>query len=258
MSAPLWTRTYVFGDSYSDTGAAYQDSNGPTAVAHLADRLGLTLRHSRESFEPADSVNFAMSGAPTSAEIRDVRSVWQAEGTALQVAKFQQLAAARRISFDPGSSLFLILAGLNDASLPTSETIGDLGSQVRALVSSGARAIAVGTLPSVCPGNDVWQRVNPLLPELIARAQTEHPEARIELSDWGGFYDFVFAHPERYGLENLTDACAGRAVFGENPTPVGSPDRYFFYHEGHPSAVVHRAAGELLADEIDHIFRPTR
>ncbi len=37
------TRLYVFGDSYSDTGAGYLDGNGPTAIAYLAGRLGLPL-----------------------------------------------------------------------------------------------------------------------------------------------------------------------------------------------------------------------
>ena len=36
-------RLYVFGDSYSDTGAGYLDGNGPTAVAYLAERLGFRL-----------------------------------------------------------------------------------------------------------------------------------------------------------------------------------------------------------------------
>src|SRR4051794_38678825 len=36
-------RIYVFGDSYSDTGAGYVDGDGPTAVAWMAQRFGLKL-----------------------------------------------------------------------------------------------------------------------------------------------------------------------------------------------------------------------
>lgn len=37
-------RMYVFGDSYSDTGAGYVDGDGPTAVAYLARKLGFDLK----------------------------------------------------------------------------------------------------------------------------------------------------------------------------------------------------------------------
>jgi hypothetical protein len=37
---------------------------------------------------------------------------------------------------------------------------------------------------------------------------------------------------------------AGRAIFDQDPTPVGDPATYFFYHEGHPSTAVHRIVGK--------------
>ena len=42
-ATPHFTAIYVFGDSYSDTGRGYVDSDGPTAVAYLAKRLGLDM-----------------------------------------------------------------------------------------------------------------------------------------------------------------------------------------------------------------------
>ena len=36
---------YVFGDSYSDSGAGYVDGNGPTAVVYLAQRLGIPFTY---------------------------------------------------------------------------------------------------------------------------------------------------------------------------------------------------------------------
>ncbi len=40
-----YTMLYVFGDSYSDTGAGYVDSDGPTAVAYLAQRLQIPFTY---------------------------------------------------------------------------------------------------------------------------------------------------------------------------------------------------------------------
>ena len=40
IAAP-YTQLYVFGDSYSDSGSGYLDTNGPTAVAYLAEHLSI-------------------------------------------------------------------------------------------------------------------------------------------------------------------------------------------------------------------------
>ena len=40
IAAAPYDRIYVFGDSYSDTGAGYLDGNGPTAVPKaVGDKL---------------------------------------------------------------------------------------------------------------------------------------------------------------------------------------------------------------------------
>ena len=62
--API-NRIYVFGDSYSDTGAGYLDGDGPTAASYLAGRLGLSLMLPNDSNANAQSINFAVSGAQT-------------------------------------------------------------------------------------------------------------------------------------------------------------------------------------------------
>src|SRR3954470_14945014 len=64
IAAP-YDRLYVFGDSYSDTGAGYLDGNGPTAVAYLAERLGLKLVLPSDAGANSQSINFAVSGAQT-------------------------------------------------------------------------------------------------------------------------------------------------------------------------------------------------
>ena len=59
---PKVQRLYVFGDSYSDTGAGYVDCDGPTAVAYLADHLGLHLVPSTQQTSAGQSLNFSVSG----------------------------------------------------------------------------------------------------------------------------------------------------------------------------------------------------
>ena len=59
------TRMYVFGDSYSDIGEGYRDGNGPTAVAYLAQQMGLQLMPANDPAARGQSLDFAISGAQT-------------------------------------------------------------------------------------------------------------------------------------------------------------------------------------------------
>jgi hypothetical protein len=52
---------------------------------------------------------------------------------------------------------------------------------------------------------------------------------------WGAAFDEVMEHPAAHPIVNSTSACAGRAIFDQDPTGVGHPVTHFFYHEGHPS-----------------------
>ena len=70
------------------------------------------------------------------------------------------------------------------------------------------------------------------------------------LNRWGAAFDEVMEHPAPHGIVNTTSACAGRTIFDQDPTPVGDPATYFFYHEGHPSTAVHRIVGKRLFEEI--------
>jgi phospholipase/lecithinase/hemolysin len=56
-------------------------------------------------------------------------------------------------------------------------------------------------------------------------------------------------NPGRYGIVNTKDACAGRALFDEDPAEKGDPSTYYFYHEGHPSTAVHKVVAEGLLRE---------
>src|ERR1700749_3258202 len=60
-----YTMLYVFGDSYSDSGAGYVDGNGPTAVVYLAQRLGIPFTYDGDPNGNGKVLNFAVSGAST-------------------------------------------------------------------------------------------------------------------------------------------------------------------------------------------------
>jgi phospholipase/lecithinase/hemolysin len=246
------TRMYVFGDSYSDIGEGYLDGNGPTAVAYLAQRLGFKLLPSNTSDPSNASLDFAVSGAQSgSGSGRKVREALLGYGMRNQVADFANRVHAHTITFDPQATLFYIAGGLNDRALPTGATLANLEDDIRTLYSLGARRFAVALLPTAIPSfSAVGKRLNPDIQKIPAELTPELGGAQITLSHWGDFFDEVMQHPAQYGIQNTTDACAGRAIFNEDARPCPAPDTYFFYHAGHPSTAVHKAVGDKLYAEL--------
>jgi hypothetical protein len=75
-----------------------------------------------------------------------------------------------------------------------------------------------------------------------------------ELSNWGRFYDIVMENPDQYGIANTANQCAGRAIFGEDPTACAAPETYFYFHDGHRSTTVHRIVARQLEREVKNAF----
>ena len=98
-------------------------------------------------------------------------------------------------------------------------------------------------------------RLNPALEKIPAEMRAKHPDMQIATSEWGRFFDRVFEQPGQYGITNTTDKCAGRVLTHEDPTPCAAPETYFYYHAQHPSAVAHRAVGEMLYEEATGLRR---
>jgi phospholipase/lecithinase/hemolysin len=247
-----FTRMYVFGDSYSDTGAGYVDGNGPTAVAYLAAHLGFKLALPNDRDANSQSLNFAVSGAQTGlGEGRRVKGALLGRGMANQVNEFAGRVRSKAITFYPNHTLFFLAGGLNDERLPNAETVANLRGEIRTLYSAGARCFSIALLPTAIPGfRDVGQRLNPDLRRMPHELEAELPGAHVRLSHWGEFFDDVMRNPSKYGIENTKNACAGRAIFGENATPCAKPAAYYYYHEGHPSTAVHKIVGDKLYAEI--------
>lgn len=256
--AAAWDALYVFGDSYSDSGAGYADINGPTAVVYLARRLEIPFTHANDPDHGHRSLNFANSGAQTGeGEGRRIKEALLGLGMQNQARDFASRVAAGAIRFDSARTLFFIAGGLNDRRLATEVTLANLRSVIGALHAAGARHFLVALLPTQIPSfREVGLRLNPALATLPASIKL--PGASVRLSRWGEFFDDVMTNAARHGITNTTDACAGRAIFDEDTTPRGDPETYYFYHAGHPSTAVHRLVGERLLAEALAAAPPVR
>ncbi|QNI36062.1 SGNH/GDSL hydrolase family protein [Edaphobacter albus] len=243
---------YVFGDSYSDIGRGWVDSDGPTAVAYLANHLGLMLVPSNTPDAAEKSLNFAVSGASTGESAgRAVHKGWLGIGMKNQVAKFVAMVGDGSIMFDPQTTVFFLAGGLNDKRIPTEQTVANLESEMEALYAVGARRFRIAILPEKIPDfSEVGTRLNPAIEKIPEEMRPKLKDAGVRLSHWGAFFDEVMEHPEKYGITDITNPCAGREIFDEDATPCASPASHFYYHKGHPSTAVHKVVGNMLYAEI--------
>ncbi len=251
-SASPWTMLFSFGDSYSDSGAGYVDGNGPTAIAHVAQGLGIPFTHAADPDAAGKGLNFAVSGARTGeGEGRRVKDALLGWGMQNQARDFASRVRSGAVEFDPDRALFFIAGGLNDSGLETATTIDNLSKIVRQLHAAGGRHFLIAVLPTKIPAfAEVALRLNPAIARLPGALQAELPDADIRSSRWGEYFDAVMTEPARYGIINATDPCAGRALFDQDATPRGDPETFYYYHEGHPSTAVHRHVAGMLRSEF--------
>jgi phospholipase/lecithinase/hemolysin len=259
-----WDRLYVFGDSYSDSGAGYLDGNGPTAVVYLAQALNIPFAVASGAHAPDQGLNFAVSGAPTDASVGyRVRSAVAACGTSeallgrgmqIQVQDFILQVKHDEILFDAKTSIFFLAGGLNDRALGSATTLENLTREIRDLYRAGARHFWVALLPERIPELlGIAPAINAGIRGLPARLEPELAGATLRVSHWGEYFDEILNQAGSYGFRNSTDRCAGRAIFGEDPTPCSTPDQYYYFHTAHPSTAVHR----IVARKMQHEFEKT-
>jgi phospholipase/lecithinase/hemolysin len=248
-----YTQLYVFGDSYSDSGSGYVDTNGPTAVVYLAQRLAIPFTYYGDPAYKTQGLNFAISGAGAGAGAgrRYPTGEMLSIGMRNQVDNFVAFSKQGFIPpIDAANTMFFFAGGLNDRGKPDGYTRTNIEAEIDILYALGARRFMVAILPTKIPQfATAGTAFNPELAKIPAEELAIHPDIRIANSNWGAFLDEVIANPAQYGLTDTTHPCAGRAIHHEDTTPCASPDTHFFYHEGHPSTATHRAVGDLLYRE---------
>ncbi len=248
-----YTMLYVFGDSYSDSGAGYVDANGPTAVVYLAQRLGIPFTFNGDKSSAGKGLNFAVSAASAG------------EGAARPLATGGMLVFGMKNQIDtfvedirsgaipkinPISTMFFFAGGLNDGGKPEGFTRSNIEAEIDTLYDLGARRFMVAILPVKIPQfARAGTRINPDLERSLTTSAPKHPDIRIANSDWGPFFDEVITNPAKYGLTDTTSYCSDRPFGAQKQQPCPDPDAHFFYHEGHPSTAAHRAVGDMLYKE---------
>jgi phospholipase/lecithinase/hemolysin len=251
--AAPFTMLYVFGDSYSDSGSGYADTNGLTAVAYMAEDLHIPFTYYGDPNSKGKGLNFAISGAGSGAGNGRRYPTGQMLGIGMknQVDNFVAFTKTNDIpKIDPDNTLFFFAGGLNDRGKPDGYTRTNIEDQIETLYGLGGRRFVVALLPTkIRQFASAGTMFNPELTKIPADELAKHPDIRIANSNWGFFLDEVMVNPAKYGITNTTKECAGRDIHHEDTTPCADPDAHFFYHEGHPSMAVHKAAGAMLAQE---------
>jgi phospholipase/lecithinase/hemolysin len=235
---------FVFGDSYSDTGAYVPLTEGSTAAGYLAKNFNITLTTSKNPNPGTNGVNFAESGARVS--VGPNPPATQPRSLTQQVAEFQNYVSTNTVSFNPNSTLFFLSGGLNDHNLITSaQANAATASQVATLYSLGARIFEIALLPSLIPAfSDSANNLNPGYAALVPQLQALYPDAVFGLSNWGPYYDDILTNPSLYGITNTTTPCSNFV------TACSDPDKHFYYYVVHPGDTAHHIVGNELYREV--------
>jgi phospholipase/lecithinase/hemolysin len=247
-----YTALYVFGDSYSDTGAGFPYADGPTAVAYLAQRLSIPFTYYGAPDAKNKSLNFAVSAGKSGSGPghREAPNALFALGMKEQVEEFAALLHSGQIKFDPANTMFFLAGGLNDRGTPAGYTRTNLEAEIDTLYALGARRFQVALLPTHIPAfASAGTEFNPEIRRIPEDERNRHPDIRIANSNWGPFFDEVITHPATYGLTDTTTPCAGLPTIGAVAPHCASPETHFYFYTSHPSTAAHRAVGNMLYKE---------
>jgi phospholipase/lecithinase/hemolysin len=240
---------FVFGDSYSDSGAGYIDADGPTAVVYMAQKMKIPFTFAGDRNAAGKGINFAVSGAKTGAGDgkRYPHGEFLGYGMKNQVEDFAALVKAGKVTFDARETMFYFAGGLNDRGTAEGYTSGNIEAEIEELYGLGARRFEVALLPVKIPAfASAGVQFNASLARIPGEMRARHPDMAIANSNWGAFFDEVMEHPAKYGITDTTNACAGRAFLGQTMPVCGSPGSHYYYNAAHPSTAVHKAVGEML------------
>ncbi|HKF96071.1 MAG TPA: SGNH/GDSL hydrolase family protein [Gammaproteobacteria bacterium] len=276
---------FVFGDSLSDSGnlaalprfgflnePPYDQgfSNGDRAVEVLAHDLGLALEPSLHLLGPAAGTNYAIAGARA-------RGITPIDLKAQLAAFLLNYGGAA-----PSDALYIVFIGGNDvrdardqpdevtAQGIVRDAVGAIGVSVRALITTGAKAIAIINVPNIglipetrqlgiagiaARATRLTTQFNALLAASVHQIEAEHS---LNLIDFNLFqyFSFVINNNIALGFSNDTAGCYSSAamMFNAGCASGANFDQFVFFDEFHPSARMHeRVARALFAVVPDGI-----
>ena len=170
-----YTMLYVFGDSYSDSGAGYVDANGPTAVVYLAQHLGIPFTYDGDPGRAGKGLNFAVSGASSGEGAGRPLPSGGTLGFGMknQIENFVRYLKSGAIpKIDAANTMFFFAGGLNDGRRPDGFVRTNIESEIDTLYDLGARRFMVAILPTKIPQfAAAGRRVNPELEKIPARSE---------------------------------------------------------------------------------------
>jgi phospholipase/lecithinase/hemolysin len=284
-AAAPYERVFIFGASESDSGNVYaltngamppsppyaqRYSNGPVAVEYMAQTLGIPLTYSANPAAGDQSLNFATGGALTDTR-NNIPALGNGFGIQNQVNDFQARVSAGAITFNPDTTLFMIIGGGNDIlrvgffgsdpATVVSNAVASVSAEVSTLVALGAENIAlstinnIGSLP-VSQGARA-QQYSQLSQELNTAYRSLAPSlagalgASVFALERGAILDDIIANFRSYGFTNATDPC-----LAANGVVCANPDQYVFWDSVHVTTAVHRIVGLRLAELVSPVAVP--
>ncbi|BAY63360.1 GDSL family lipase [Calothrix brevissima NIES-22] len=256
---------YIFGDSYSDTGNAFNRTGGILAappnyqgrfsnnliwVDYLAESLNLSVKTADNSVSN-QGINFAVGGATTGEENlfpAVIPNLPELSGLQQQIQSY--ISSLQQSQAD---ALYIIWAGAADYApfvngVPqysdTTTTIANISTAINTLIESGARnillanVIDIGKTPLAVEVNQITSS------DLVSQVVKKHNESLTEIAyifaekvnlmlfDVKSIVDEAIAHPHKFGFTNTTQA--------SSLVESSNPDEYVFWDLVHLTSKANR------------------
>lgn len=276
---------FVFGDSLSDTGNAFNAtsgffpgrsqidgtspyfdgrfSNGNIWVDYLGKDLGLkpTLYTNLSSTIPTQGINFAFGGSNSGLDNAFIPGT---PGVQAQVNLFTSTQEA-----DP-NALYAIWSGANDYLFSTNSnpttTVNNISNQVKSLVSDGAKNILVFNLPDLgkVPLVSGSSQFSTALTTLSVAHNTELAASLNQLSskldasiipvDINFLFNQAEADPAKFGFKDVNNACVPynfNQITSGNFKVCSNPDDFLFYDLVHPTTKAQKLIAQTALSAIN-------